>query len=86
MDHTQACPHCPKYDEYAESGCSVYQNMRLVKAIGCPMFPFRPLPKSRGEYVDGEIARSGRVGQQHQKKTDRKYDNRKVKRKYGIRS
>lgn len=82
-DHTQACPYCPKYDEHAESGCSVYQSMRLVKAVGCPLFPFREIPRLRGEYVDSKIvAGSSRPGQQKQKKVDRTYNNARSKRKY----
>lgn len=85
MDHLQACPHCPKFIQFGISvGCSMYKDVSWVnRRGGCPGYPFRSVPKLRGEYVDGVIMKTGRVGQQHQKRHDRKYDNRKVSRKFG---
>jgi hypothetical protein len=62
----------------------VYQNIRMVKLYGCPVFPYRDLPKQGNmEYVDGKIvAGVHRPGQQKQKRDDRKYENRKVRRKF----
>jgi hypothetical protein len=38
------------------------------------MFPYREIPRSRGEYVNGVIVSGkNRPGQQKQKKDDRKY-------------
>jgi hypothetical protein len=96
MDHTQACPYCPKMvrlrdpqgyqlDRYV---CSVYIDERswINRRGGCPQFPLRTLPPGL-EYVDGEIMTTKqRKGQQKQKRVDRKYDNAKSKRKFGQRS
>lgn len=88
LNHLQACGHCPKYDHgdgttKTHTGCSIYADVTWVNRIGgCPVFPYRAVPKSRGEYVDGVIISGKRVGQQHQKRLDRKYENRKSKRKY----
>ena len=82
LDHLRACPHCPKYGgSYGE--CTAYQNLRMASLYGCPLFPYREIPRLRGEYLDGKIV-SGvhRPGQQKQKKADRTYNNAKSKRKF----
>jgi hypothetical protein len=69
MRHTDACGHCPKY----EDGCTVYENTEWVNRIGgCGHYPYRDLPTYLS-YVDGVIVGRGRVGQQKQKYEDRKY-------------
>jgi hypothetical protein len=86
MDHLQACPHCPHFVQFGISiGCSKYKDTSWVnRRGGCPGFPYREIPRNRGEYVDGQIvAGKQRPGQQKQKVADRKYDNRKANRKYG---
>jgi hypothetical protein len=97
MDHLQACGHCPKYGNIEEMscdgvvyiipGCTIYNNATLDwvnRRGGCPGFPYRDIPRSRGEYLDGRIvAGNHRPGQQKQKKDDRKYHSKNDgKRKY----
>ena len=98
LNHTQACPYCDKFKVERQRrtqddghyyyinktyGCTIYEDTSWInRRGGCPMFPYRAVPKSRGEYVDGVIISGKRVGQQHQKRHDRKYENRKSKRKY----
>jgi hypothetical protein len=87
FDHLQACPHCPHYIT-DQDRCHIYNDTSWInRRGGCPTFPFREVPKQRGEYVNGKIV-SGtqRPGQQKQRKPDRKYENRKSKAKYGSRS
>jgi hypothetical protein len=83
MDHLRACPHCPKYKD--PGGCHIYGDITWVnRRGGCPGFPYREIPRSRGEYVNGEIVSgSQRPGQQKQKVNDKTYNNAKSKRKYG---
>lgn len=65
LDHTQACPYCPKYIKEADN-CKMYPYEFEVSWInrrgGCPYFPERDMP-----------AWKGRVGQQKQKHNDRTY-------------
>lgn len=96
MNHLQACEYCPNYgviDEvecdgevYKTYGCTIYSNAILEwvnRRGGCPSFPFRDLPRHM-EYLDGNIVTGNkRPGQQKQVKSDRKYDNNKVKRRHG---
>jgi hypothetical protein len=96
MDHLQACSHCDKYGIIEEvacdgevhdvPGCTIYSNATLDwvnRRGGCPHFPYRQIPRSRGEYLDGEIVSGGRVGQQKQSVNDRKYHSKNDgKRKY----
>jgi len=86
MDHLQACPHCPNFATFGIAiGCSIYKNTSWInRRGGCPAFPFRDIPRSRGEYVDGKIVSGNRrPGQQKQKTDDRKYHSKNDgKRKY----
>ncbi|MHA2068769.1 MAG: hypothetical protein ACXABY_30765, partial [Candidatus Thorarchaeota archaeon] len=67
-------------------GCGIYGGGDLSwinRRGGCPHFPYRQIPRSRGEYLDGEIVSGGRVGQQKQSVNDRKYHSKNDgKRKY----
>jgi hypothetical protein len=82
MNHLQACGYC---DKYVDGGCSVFTEVDWVdRRGGCGMFPYREIPRSRGEYVSGRIVSGkNRPGQQKQKKDDRKYHSKNDgKRKY----
>lgn len=86
MNHLQACVYCPKW---TKEGCTVYPERYLfdrVQLHGCPVYPYRDIPRSRGEYVDGVIVSgSQRPGQQKQKNQDRKYHSKNDgKRKYTL--
>jgi hypothetical protein len=64
MDHLQACPYCPKYNEPYKM-CTVFRQTAWVNLRGgCGMFPLRDLP---------EPMRKKRVGQQKQKHQDKSY-------------
>ena len=80
--HLQACPYC---DKHIDGGCTIFTDVSWVERLGgCPAFPYREVPRSRGEYMDGKIISGNqRPGQQKQKHDDRKYHSKNDgKRKY----
>jgi len=71
MNHLEACGHCPKETWYGT--CVLFFDRSWVnRRGGCGMFPYRELPQGMS-YIDGKIAGRGRIGQQKQAHSDRKY-------------